>query len=244
MLEKDERLDHIAGTSYKIVQSDQVFTYSIDAVLLARFASIPLQKGRILDLCSGNGVVGITMTERTKALISLLELQEPLHSMASRSIKGNGLEKQLTPICADLKHIRDYFAHGFFDAVTCNPPYFTKGDHEQMKLESTKALARHELSCTLDDVIAAGSYVLKHGGKFTMVHRPERMVEIMETMKQHRIEPKRIRFCHSSAKKPSTMLLIEGTKGGKQGLVCEAPLFVYDQDGKYTTAFNKEYFGV
>ncbi|AIC96580.1 tRNA1(Val) (adenine(37)-N6)-methyltransferase [Shouchella lehensis] len=242
MLKDDERMDHIAGTTYQIIQSDNVFTYSIDAILLARFASIPLQKGQILDLCSGNGVVGMTMTERTRAAITLMELQEPLHTMALRSIEENNLCEHVTALCADLKEIKQHFAHGFFDTVTCNPPYFKQSSHEQIKENRTKAVARHELACTLSEVVESAAYVLKHSGKLAIVHRPDRLVDIIEAMKKNKVEPKRIQFCHSKASSHANMLLIEGIKGGKPGLKTEPPLMVYEEDGRYTKEFNEVYF--
>lgn len=242
MLVEGERLDQIAGTTDTIIQSNDAFSYSIDAVLLARFASIPIQAGHILDLCSGNGIVGLVLARRTKARIEMVELQERLHTMAERSIELNQLNDQLTSHQLDVKELSQFFSHGQFDSITCNPPYFQVHANRLIKDKPSVALARHELTCTLTDVIASASYVLKHGGKLSMVHRPERLAEIIQTMQQQGIEPKRIRLCHSREDQPANILLIEGSKGGKPGLTCEAPLFVYQEDGEHTSQFKQEYF--
>ncbi len=242
MLVEGERIDRIAGTRDSIIQSQDVFSYSIDAVLLGRFASIPIKAGRILDLCSGNGIVGLVVARRTKATIQLVELQEQLHSMAERSIKLNDLTNQIVSHQLDVKNLRNAFSHGEFDTVTCNPPYFPVHSNKLIKEKVAIALARHELACTLNDVISSASFVLKHGGKLAMVHRPERLAEMVLVMQQNGIEPKRIRLCHAREDESATILLVEGIKGGKPGLRIEAPLFIYQADGEYTQRFQQEYF--
>ncbi|GIN14471.1 hypothetical protein J26TS2_43380 [Shouchella clausii] len=242
MLLQGERLDKVAGSNLSIIQSDRTFAYSIDAVLLGRFAYVPIQKGRILDLCSGNGIVGLVLSTRTKALIDLVEVQAPLHDMAERTIRVNQLEKQVTSLCFDLKETKNKLPHSSYDTVTCNPPYFQLGGNKQVKEQRALSLARHELACTLADVVQAGSYALKYGGKLALVHRPERLADMMEEMRNCNIEPKRLRFCHPRGEANANIVLLEGIKGGKPGLVCEPPLIVYNKD-QYTPAFQREYFG-
>ncbi len=242
MLREGERIDRIAGTNDPIIQADHVFSYSIDAILLGRFAYVPIQKGNILDLCSGNGVVGLVLAERTKGNIMMVELQEKLNDMANRSIEKNHLVDRLSSVCMDVKEIPNQFQPGMFDTVTCNPPYFPIEANKLIKEKEHIALARHELACTLEDVVAAGSHAVKHGGKLALVHRPERVSEMIAAMRTNRIEPKRLRFCHPKMGKPANIVLLEGTKGGKPGLICESPLIIYNDDSSYTDAFKQEYF--
>lgn len=233
-LKDDERLDHVLGEGLKIIQSPSVFAFSLDAVLLARFAYVPIQKGKILDMCCGNGIVPIFLTTRTKANIIGIEIQPRLYDMAIRSVQYNGLENQIQMLCNDIKEIPKLFMHGSFDVVTCNPPYFvTKGEEERNANEHL-AIARHEIMCTLEDVIRLAAFAVKEGGKFAMVHRPGRMVEIISLMRKYRLEPKRMQFIYPKMGKEANMFLIEGIKSGKPDVKILPPFYVYEQNGEYT----------
>jgi tRNA1(Val) A37 N6-methylase TrmN6 len=167
----------------KIIQSSEVFSFSLDAVLLARFAGVP-PRGRILDLCTGNGVIPLLLTTRTEASIDGVEIQPRLADMAKRSVKLNGLSNKITIIENDL---REWRAEGdLYDAVTVNPPYLPmqSGDH---KGNQYQAMARHELGCKLEDVIAACSRAVRPGGRVSMVHRPSRLVDILDFMRRYRL---------------------------------------------------------
>ena len=233
-LRDDERLDHILGEGLKIIQSPSVFAFSLDAVLLARFAYVPIQKGQILDMCCGNGIVPLYLSTRTKAQITGIEIQERLYDMACRSITYNQLNQKIQMIHGDIKALPGMFSHGFFDVVTCNPPYFvTKGKDEQNENEHL-AIARHELLCNLDDVVKAASFAVKEGGKFAMVHRPGRLIDIIETMRTYKIEPKRMQLIYPKQGKEANMVLIEGIKSGKPDIKILSPFYVYDLNGQYT----------
>ena len=238
-LKDDERLDHILGEGLKIIQSPSVFAFSLDAVLLARFVSVPVQKGKILDMCSGNGIIPLFLTTRTKAEIIRIEIQPKLYDMGIRSIQYNQLEAQIQMFCGDIKKISANFSHGSFDVVTCNPPYFAIRSKEEINQNPHFAIARHELKCTLEDVVGSGAFVLKEGGKFALVHRPERLIEIILLMKKYKIEPKRMQLVYPKLNREANMLLIEGIKSGKSEIKILPPFYVYEESGNYTEEMRK-----
>lgn len=233
-LRDDERLDHILGEGLKIIQSPDVFAFSLDAILLARFAYVPIRKGKILDMCCGNGIVPIYLSTRTKAQIVGIEIQERLYDMACRSIAYNQLDHQIQMIHGDIKMVSQFFSHGSFDIVTCNPPYFVTKDKKEQNSNKHFAIARHELLCNLADVVKAASFAVKEGGKFAMVHRPGRLIEIIEWMRTYKIEPKRIQFIYPKQGMEANMVLIEGIKSGKPDVKILPPFYVYQEDGIYT----------
>ncbi|WP_227939160.1 tRNA1(Val) (adenine(37)-N6)-methyltransferase [Alkalihalobacillus deserti] len=238
-----ERLDYIAGTPLKVIQSPQVFSFSIDAVLLGRFVQVPIQKGNILDLCSGNGVIPLLLTMRSRANLTGVEIQPKLVNMAKRNTVLNQVENQIKMIEADLNEIPPHIKKSFFDVVTCNPPYFETVTEEERNRNEHLAIARHEIYCSLQDVIRVSSQYVKQKGKVAIVHRPERLTDIMTYMRSHRIEPKRIQFIHPKNEKEANMVLVEGIKDGKSGVVCLPPLVVYNEVGEYTKPFSEVYEG-
>jgi tRNA1(Val) A37 N6-methylase TrmN6 len=242
-LEQDERLDYIAGTNLQIIQSPAVFSFSIDAILLARFVYVPIQKGHILDLCTGNGVVPIVLTTRSRAVVTGVEIQERLYNMAERTKNYNKLEDQVSFIHANINEMPSEIKRNFYDVVTCNPPYFeTITEHERNR-NPHLAIARHEIHCTLEDVIRVSSEHVKSKGKVALVHRPERLAEIIFLMKEYRIEPKRMQLIYPKEGKEANMVLIEGSKDGRPGVICLPPLFVYGQNGQYSDSFRDVYEG-
>lgn len=238
-----ERLDYIAGTELKVIQSPQVFSFSIDAILLGRFVRVPIQKGRILDLCTGNGVIPLLLTTRTRGDLVGIDIQSRLIDMAERTVAWNQLQNQIHFIHADLNEIPVEVPRASFDVVTCNPPYFeTVTDHERNR-NPYLAIARHEIHCSLEDVIRVCSHYVKQKGKVALVHRPERLTDMMTLMRSYRIEPKRIQFIYPRAGKEANMVLLEGIKDGKAGVTCLPPLIVYNESGDYTEAFREVYEG-
>ncbi|MGG1550446.1 tRNA1(Val) (adenine(37)-N6)-methyltransferase [Paenibacillus ferrarius] len=240
-LRSTERIDDLLTYDLKIIQSDEVFSFSMDAVLLGRFASVP-PKGRVLDLCTGNGVVPLLLSTRTRADIWGVEIQERLADMAKRNAVLNGLEGRLHMVQGDLKTIHSELGHGQFDVVTVNPPYLPVPNGEQ-NTNAHFAAARHEIHCTLEDVIAACAKQVKAGGKVAMVHRPTRLVDICTLMRQYRIEPKRIRFVHARAGEEAMMVLIEGIKDGKPEIRTLPPLIVYAMEKDYCQELQEIYYG-
>lgn len=231
----DERFDYLfAKGNMKIIQSPSVFSYSLDAVLLANFASVPVNRGEILDLCTGNGVIPLLLSKVTKAKITGVEIQERLADMAKRSIIYNHLSEQLSIIHGDLNHMQSLLGHSSFDAVTCNPPYFQTAAKEFQNKNDYLTIARHEIYCTLEDVVKACKLHVRPGGKVAMVHRPGRLADIIELFRKYRIEPKRIRFVYPKASKEANMLLIEGVRDGRADLKVLPPLYIYHEDDTYT----------
>jgi tRNA1(Val) A37 N6-methylase TrmN6 len=243
-LKGDERLDDLlAEQNMRIIQSPTVFAFSLDAVLLADFASIPLTKGKILDLCSGNGVIPLLMSRRTKAQITGVEIQGRLYDMAVRNVTLNELDEQLDIVHGDLKDMPAFFGNGPFDAVTCNPPYFKTPGKREQNLNDHLTIARHEVMCTLDDVILACRKLVKPGGKVSLVHRPERMLDIVTSMRQQKIEPKRMRLVYPKPDKEANILLIEGVRNGNPGLKVLPPLYSHTASGGYTDELGEILYG-
>ncbi|TJY38590.1 tRNA1(Val) (adenine(37)-N6)-methyltransferase [Cohnella pontilimi] len=238
-----ERLDHLLTRDLQIIQSPEVFSFSLDAVLLARFAGVP-PKGRILDLCTGNGVIPLLLSTRTEARIEAVEIQPRLADMARRSVALNGLSDKITIHEDDLRSWVPQHSgtEGIFDAVTVNPPYLPmhSGEH---KGNPHLAMARHELGCTLEDVVAACSKAVRAGGRVSMVHRPTRLADIIVGMRRYRLEPKRIRFVHPKPAAEANMVLIEGTKYGKPEVRMLPPLIVYEDSGSYTQELLDVFYG-
>ncbi|ATH93973.1 hypothetical protein ACH95_10835 [Bacillus glycinifermentans] len=242
-LKDDERLDYLLAEDMKIVQSPTVFAFSLDAVLLSKFAYVPIQKGKIIDLCTGNGVVPLLLSTRSKAEITGVEIQDRLYDMAVRSVEYNNLQKQIHLIRDDLKNMPQVLGHNRADVVTCNPPYFKTPQKTEQNLNEHLAIARHEIYCTLEDVVRVSSKLLKQGGKLALVHRPGRLLEIFELMKAYQIEPKRVQFVYPKQGKEANTILVEGMKDGRPDLKILPPLFVYDEHDQYTSEIRKILYG-
>jgi tRNA1(Val) A37 N6-methylase TrmN6 len=230
----EERIDSLLDTDLRIIQSKEVFSFSLDAVLLAKFVYVPILDGGMIDLCTGNGVIPLILSKRTKGPITGIELQPRLSDMAERSVKLNGLEERLSIHCGDIKDAPSIFGHGAFNVVTCNPPYFTSEQAFVKNPNPHYAIARHELYMTLEDAIRVSSQLVKQKGKVAFVHRPERLIEILSLMEKYRVAPKRLQLVYPRSSEAANMLLIEGVKDGKPGLKILPPLVVYDERGEYT----------
>lgn len=230
----EERVDYILDTDLKIIQSRDVFSFSLDAVLLAKFVYVPIRDGGMMDLCTGNGIIPLILSKRTKGKVYGVELQPRLSGMAERSIQLNELQDRIFIHQGDIKEAPNVFGHGAFNVVTCNPPYFTSEQAHIKNPNPHYAIARHELHMTLKDAIRVSSQLVKQRGKVAFVHRPERLMEILSLMEEHRIVPKRLQFVHPRMGEDANMLLIEGVKDGKKGLTVLSPIIVYDEKGNYT----------
>lgn len=223
----------------KIYQDTEAFNFSLDSMLLASFATVTSSTNRICDLCCGNAPVPLYLSLRTKAKITGVEIQEGSYNLANMSIKENNLEDQINVILGDLKGINKEI--GKFDLVTCNPPFFKLGSFH-VNPNDKKAIARHEIMATLDDIVKEAALLLKSKGRFAMVHRPDRLVEILETFKKYKIEPKRLQFIYPKEDKECNHILVEGIKDGLSGnLVVLPPLFVYNKDNQWTNDILKIY---
>ncbi len=233
ILKSGERLDDLQINGYQIIQSPDKFCFGMDAVLLSGFVSCK-PGSRVLDLGTGTGVIPILLTAKTEAeSIDALEIQEESADMARRSVEYNHLSHKIRITTGDIKRASAIFKPSSFDTVTTNPPYMND-NHGLKNPELPKAIARHEVLCTLEDVIREGTRVLRPGGHFFMVHRPFRLVEIINTMTSYRLEPKRMRFVHPFRNREPNMVLIEAVRGGSSMVKIESPLVIYESPGKYT----------
>lgn len=242
-LKGDERLDYLLTEELRIIQSPSVFAFSLDAALLAKFVHVPVQKGNLVDLCSGNGVIPLFLSLRTKGNITGVEIQERLYDMAVRSIEYNGLSHRIKMIHGDVKDMPKVLGTSKFDVVTCNPPYFPVPKQKIINENEHLAIARHEIKITLEDVIRVASSLLKQGGKAAFVHRPGRLLDIIMLMRQYRLEPKRIQFVYPKRGKEANMLLVEGIKDGKPDLKILPPLVVYEDNDEYTPVMKEILYG-
>ena len=229
----NERIDDLQRNNYKIIQDPERFCFGMDAVLLSGFAKAK-EGDRVIDLGTGTGIIPILMEAKTKASdFTGLEIQPESADMAQRSVELNHLESKIRIVTGDIKEASSLFGAATFDVVTSNPPYMTE-HHGITNEKSPRAIARHELLCTLEDVISQAAKLLRPGGSFYMVHRPFRLVDIMVLMREYHLEPKRIKLVYPYIDKEPNMVLIEGLRGGRPRLTVERPLIVYQSPGVYT----------
>ncbi|MCI1859060.1 MAG: tRNA1(Val) (adenine(37)-N6)-methyltransferase [Sporolactobacillus sp.] len=228
------RVDYLFDTDLKIVQSDAFFPFSLDSVLLARFVSVPIRRGRLIDLCTGGGAIPFLLSLRTEGRITGIDIQPEAVRLAKRGAIINHLQQRVDFICGDAKTFPERIGAGSCDVVTCNPPYFKRSQARDVKLNRSLAIARHEILITLADVVQAAAQLLKPGGKFALVHRPERLAEILAQLTAAGLEAKRMRFVHPRIDRPANMVLLEGTRGGRPGLRVLPPIAVYTESGAYT----------
>lgn len=231
----DERLDYlVANEQMGIIQSPTVFSYSLDALLLADFAQIPFKNGRILDFCSGNGIIPLVLSQKTESEIIGVEIQERLYDMAKRSIKYNHLTEQIKMIHGDLSEMKQVLKQSYYDTVTCNPPYFVTAHANEKNKNEHLTIARHEVRTNLEEVIKACKLHVKPKGKVALVHRPDRLIDLITSMRAYKIEPKRLRLVYPKQGREANMILIEGIRDGSPGLKVLSPLYIYTEEDEYT----------
>lgn len=233
LLHEGERIDDLQRNGYCIIQDPGKFCFGMDAVLLSGFAQV--RRGeKLLDIGTGTGIIPILLEAKTEGEhFCGIEIQEESADMAARSVLLNGLENKIDIICEDINNAGNIFGPECFDVITSNPPYMI-GTHGLKCDNEPMTIARHEVKCTLEDIVREGSRMLKVKGRFYLVHRPFRLVEIFETLRSHSLEPKRMQLVYPFADKEPNMVLIEAIKGGKPRLSVEKPLIVYKEKGKYT----------
>lgn len=233
MIKENERIDELQRNHYRIIQDPGRFCFGMDAVLLSGFAKAKAGD-KVLDLGTGTGIIPILMEAKTKAAyLAGLEIQEDSADMARRSVRLNHLEEKIEIITGDIKEAVSLFGAASFDVVTCNPPYMTE-KHGLANPSEPKAIARHELLCTLEDVICQAAKLLRPGGNFFLVHRPFRLVDILILLREHHLEPKRMKMVYPFADRAPNMVLIQANRGGKARMTVEKPLIVYQKPGIYT----------
>ena len=236
-----ERVDDLHRNGYMIIQDPKRFCFGIDAVILSGFAEV--KKGeRVIDLCTGTGVIPILLEAKTEGgHFTGLEIQPESAEMAVRSVLLNNLQDKVTIDQGDVKNTEALYMASSFDVVTVNPPYMNDGGGLKNGF-SPKTIARHEVLCTLEDVISASARLLAPQGRLYMVHRPHRMTDIMVTLRKYRLEPKRLRFVHSFADREPVMVLIEAVSNGRPMVKVMPPLVVYKDDRSYTDEIMKIYY--
>ncbi len=239
-LKEGERLDDLQRNGYQIIQSPEKFCFGMDAVLLSGFARAK-EGDRVLDMGTGTGIIPILMEAKTSAARLVgLEIQPESADMARRSVALNNLEHKIEIVDGDIKEAASIFGAASFDVVTCNPPYMI-GQHGIQNPDAPKAIARHEILCTLEDVIGQAARLCKPGGHFYMVHRPFRLAEIITLMTQYKLEPKRMQLVYPFVDKEPNMVLIEGVRGGRSRMTVEKPLIVYKEPGVYMPEIYEVY---
>ncbi|WKY48260.1 tRNA1(Val) (adenine(37)-N6)-methyltransferase [Eubacteriaceae bacterium ES3] len=239
---KNERLEDLGLKGLKIIQNPDFFCFGMDAVLLSWFSTKEIKKNlKILDLGTGTGIIPLLIYGKSQnCLIDGLEIQAALVEMAQRSIKFNGLCEQIRIIQGDLKNINEGILPNTYDVVVSNPPYM-RGSGGLKNERQTKTISRHEVACTLEDVIVTSKRVLKDHGRLYLVHRPERLNDIFFLMRQYGLEVKQLQMVHTKIDKEANLVLIEGRKSGKPGLVVNPPLIVYNDDGEYSEELRRIY---
>lgn len=239
-LYEGERIDDLQRNGYRIIQNEEKFCFGMDAVLLSGFAKVKPGES-VLDLGTGTGIIPILLSAKTEAgHLTALEIQEESADMARRSVALNGLSERISVVAGNIKEASVLFGKATFDVVTTNPPYMNE-NHGLKNPDLPKAIARHEVLCSLEDVVREASLVLKPNGRFYMVHRPFRLAEIFAVMQKYKLEPKAMRLVHPFADKEPNMVLIEGLKGGKSMVKIAPPLVVYKEPGIYTDEIYEVY---
>lgn len=235
-----EVLNDILGyKNRKIFQDTDCFSFSLDSIMLANFATIRLKDKKIVDLGCGNGVIPLIMSLRCDKKIIGVEIQSKLADMAKRSVEYNGLTDTIEIINCNMKDYVSDKTYESFDLITCNPPYFKVNDKNYFNDNIEKVIARHEVEITLSELMVIVKKLLKNNGNFAIVHRTDRLMEILSEFRKNNIEPKRVRFVHEKSNKESTLVLIEGQKNGKVGLKVENPFILYNEDGSETEEYKK-----
>lgn len=241
LLKDNERIDDLEFNGYKIIQSSTGFCFGIDAVLLSDFAKDIRKNSIVADLCSGTGIISILLAGKTFASkIYAVEIQKNVADMASRSVALNHLNNKIEVLNLDLKNLYSHLECGSLDAIVTNPPY-KKANSGLTNLSEEKLISRHEIMCNLEDVISVSSKLLKNNGSFYMVHRPDRLVDIISLLRKYKLEPKILRFVHPFENKSPNLLLIKAVKGANCFLNVEKPLIVYNLDNSYTDEILKIY---
>lgn len=236
----NESIDDLQLKGLNLIQKIDGFKFGVDAVLLSDFANVK-KKHRVIDLCTGTGIIPFLLYGKYEPTeIYGLEIQDDMVEMATRSTKLNSLEEKIVFVNEDLKNIEYLKRLEKFDVVTVNPPY--KLNNAGIINNSDKlAIARHEVLCNLEDVISASRILLKDNGRMFMVHRPERLADIFTLMRKYKIEPKRVKMVHPKIGKAPNIVLVEGQRDGGAYLKWEPPLYVYDENGRYTKEIDLIY---
>lgn len=230
-----EVLNYLLGyKNLKIYQDTDMFNFSLDSVLLPNFVSIRKNCKSILDIGTGNAVIPIILSTKTDAHIDGVELQEKSYNLGKKSVEYNNLTEQITLYNEDIHVYKEKVESDTYDVITCNPPFFKVHYLSKLNDSEYKILARHEVALKLDDIFLISRKLLKNNGAVAIVHRPERLIDIIESMRKYNIEPKKIQFVYPRQKEESNIVLVEGSKNGKPGLKILPPIYTHEINGDYT----------
>ena len=233
-LKENERIDDLEYKGLKIIQNKDGFCFGVDSVLLSDYAKNIKKNSKVIDIGTGTGIISILLCEKTKlSKIYGIEIQEDVAEMASRSSKLNNLQDKFEVINKNIKDIFDILKPHEYDVVVTNPPY-KKVNTGVKSIENKQLISRHEVECTLEDIIEKSSKLLKDLGEFYMVHRAERLVDIMCLLRKYKLEPKNIRFVHSKENEKPNLILVRAVRAAKEFLKIDKPLIIYKENGEYT----------
>ena len=233
-----ERIDDILGYSdLKIFQNSDFFSFSLDSIILANYSIIRLRDKKIVDLCTGNGVIPLILSRRTSSNIIGVEIQEKLCNLAIKSVEYNNLNERISIINQDIKDFSNNNLNSF-DLVLCNPPYFKVEENSSFNLSYEKMIARHEVMLNLSDLCVCAKKLLKENGTFCIVHRSERLMDILSEFRKNGIEPKLVQFVYENINKESYLVIIHGQRAGKSGLKIAKPIILYNLDGSMTNEYS------
>ncbi len=234
-----EVLNDVLGyDNLKIFQNTEFFSFSLDSIILANYSTLRPRDRMIVDFCSGNAIVPLILSKRTKVPITAVEIQKKVFDLAEKSIIYNNLNKQIDIINCDVK---DFATNNNekYDLVLCNPPYFEINSSNAKNLSYEKMIARHEYAINLDELCSCASRVLKTGGNFCLVHRTDRLIDVFKCLDKYKLEPKRIKYIYNDLNSCSNLFLIESQKSGRHGLKIDKPLFIRNLDGSYSDEYNE-----
>lgn len=240
-LKENERIDDLEFNNLKIIQNEKGFCFGMDSVILSEFSKEIKQGSKILDMGTGTGILGILLSGKTSnTQIVGVEIQEEVAEMAKRSILLNNLQDRLEIICEDIRNLKQKYETGSFDAIVTNPPYKKRGTGGTNE-NTLKLISRHEITANLEDFILISAYLLKDQGSIYMVHRPERLADILTTMRKYKLEPKILKLVYPNYEKEPNLILVKAVKNAKAFLKIEKPIYVYKKDGTYTDEILKIY---
>lgn len=237
-VEKNVINDLVGYDNLKIVQNNEYFNFSLESILIPRFCILK-KKMKIIDFCTGNAPIPLVLSTLTDSEIIGVEIQKEIYALATESVKINGLEERISILNEDVKKLPDLFETDTFDLITCNPPYFKVNESSNLNDNYIKTVARHEVMLTLNDIFAVSRKLLKNNGSVVMVHRTDRLSEILTLMTNNNLQPKRIRFIYPKEGKESNLVLIDAKKNGKIGVKVLPPLYCHNDDGSYTSEILK-----
>ena len=231
-------INDLLGYNKKIVQDTDYFNFSLDSVLLYNFLNLK-KNMKIIDICSGNCPIPLLLSKKVNSKIIAVELQKEIYELGKESIEINNLSNQIELLNMDAKELTKKYDTDTFDLITCNPPYFKINEKTKKNDNKVKSIARHEIEIKLEDIIIIARKLLKNNGSLVLVHRPERLTDIIVLMQKYNISPKKIQFIYPKEKTESNMILIEGTKNGNNAIKVIEPLIIHDDNGEYRDEIKK-----